>query len=60
MKNKRKAFTGSSYQKEDKVVSATKSEEANKTKETAPVKLHHNLPRKKKVQTKKRNCCCRS
>ena len=32
MKNKRKAFTGSSYQKEDKVVSTPKSGEVNKQK----------------------------
>ncbi len=40
--------------KEDKVVSTPKSGEVNKTKEATPVKAHHNLPRKKKVQTKKK------
>lgn len=54
MKNKRKAFTGSSYQKEDKVVSATKSGEANKTKEPTPVKAAPQPSQKKRVQTKKK------
>ena len=56
MKNKKKKRSRvAPTKKEDKVVSATKSEEANKTKRDRSCKsLHHNLPRKKKVQTKEK------
>lgn len=50
-RTKEKAFTGSSYQKEDKVVSTPKSGEVNKTKEATPVKAPQ--PSKKEESTNK-------
>ena len=54
MKNKRKSVHDIPTKRRQSGFRNKEAEEANKTKETAPVKAAPRTPRKKKVQTKKK------